>query len=256
MPYRDWLRLQQIDWELEKPRSAERVVAGDTRGPRLELPSGRATSGPMKPRWRHWTPWALASTLVAAAGWMAWANLNRPVPAAQTLIDSLLHSLPSVPPSPSSAPARSRTAEARPFPLNSEPVPDGLVRGPNRTYEPDKPHVPRLALADLPQSPGTEHGPIVVRASRTHDFARSAPPEETHLCLKLTDPDQTAPGLRAYVLRSGDSGSLADSLLPWGRERRVHVRLRWEAPNPAQGRAGHWLLVELADAEPTLTAAP
>lgn len=256
MPYRDWLRLQEIDWELAKPVSLPRVAAENPRVPRLALPSGQATSAIIKPHRRHRMLWALALSIVAAVAWMAWANLNRPMPQAQALVDSLFRSWPSVPPSPSSPPARSGTPEADTYPLKSEPAPQGMAHELDRPSEAHRPHAPPLALADLPQSPGTEHGPMIVRASRTHDFARSAPPEETHVCLKLTDPDQTAAGVRAYVLRSSDSGSMADSLLPWGRERRVHVRIRWEAPNPAQGRAGHWLVVELANAEPALTATP
>jgi len=97
---------------------------------------------------------------------------------------------------------------------------------------------------------------LVVQASRVHSFARSAPAEGSHLCLKLWDATDGGVGARVYVALDRPAGVLAQKLLPWGHEHRVRVRLRWREAGGAPALAGHWVVESLEDGGPVLTLVP
>jgi hypothetical protein len=97
---------------------------------------------------------------------------------------------------------------------------------------------------------------VEVQASRVHSFARSVPGEQTHLCLKLTDVSDGTVAVRVYAPLDRPAGALAQKLLPWGREHRVRVRLRWSEGGGAAALSGHWVVERLEDAGAVLSLVP
>ena len=95
---------------------------------------------------------------------------------------------------------------------------------------------------------------VVVRATRAHSFARSAPPDASFLCVKLTDEIDASVTTRAYLPASLPATGSTAGVLTWGRDQRVAVRLRWMEPDEATGVAGHWRVTTLDDAAPSLSS--
>jgi hypothetical protein len=97
---------------------------------------------------------------------------------------------------------------------------------------------------------------VVAQASRVHSFARSAPSDGSHVCLKLVDASDGGVAVRVYAPLDRPTGVLAQKLLPWGREHRVRVRLRWREGGGATALSGHWVVESLEDAGAVLSLVP
>jgi hypothetical protein len=97
---------------------------------------------------------------------------------------------------------------------------------------------------------------VLVQASRVHSFARLAPSDGSHVCLKLVDASDGAVAVRVYAPLDRPTGVLAQKLLPWGREHRVRVRLQWREGGGASALSGHWVVESLEDAGAVLSLVP
>ncbi len=114
------------------------------------------------------------------------------------------------------------------------------------------PPAPEPPLAALRRAESGVHGPLVVRAVRTHDLARAVPPEDAFVCLKLGDDTHPAVSLRACVpaCRSPARPALVSRRsFPGARSDASASGSDGSPPDPAHSIAGHWLVDSLADGE-------
>ena len=219
MPYRDWLRLQEID--LGGPPSRTRTV-----------PARPAPAPPR--RFRHrWT--ALAAAVASGTALVSWLALPQPSTAGPASAPPRAASgAPEAPP----APAPDFPAPIAAAPIAAAPAPAALA---SAAVEPPLAAVLRL------EDPAAATA-VVVRAARTRSFGRSAPAEDVFLCLKITEETDPSVAARAYVPAATALAAAAEALLPWGREGVVSVRLRWQPPLPSDALTGHWQVEALAPA--------
>lgn len=228
MPYRDWLRMQE--------RQGQATPATVDAGPVVSFPVASSAPSPGQPEARslRWAAIVIAAGSCLIGG-LAW----------------LRHSVGVIDPPPPalSAPTPRPVAERPPVPAAQL----AASRAPRTATETPASHPPAPPLPPLTkvlQRTAPPNTVVVVHASRSHHFARSAPAAENFLCLKLTDAMDGSVSTRAYVPVSGEIAALIESMLPWGQEHRLAVRLEWQAPIPSRDVAGHWLIVSLDDGTP------
>ena len=247
MPYRDWLRLQEID-TLDVPAPpppAQPKLAPRPARPRLRRPRRLASKI------------AALVALTSAAGWLWLARFApasssaTPRPAAASALPDRLGAAPprSAPNRPSAEPKRTNREALVASPTlapvipkapatdEGSPPPETGAAGGEAAAAP----AVRSPLATALAEPTEESTPwMVVMAARRHDFSRSAPRDDQALCLKLTDPADESVTTRAYVNLADPMAGPIQELLPWGQDSRVRIRIAWHPPDASANTTGHW----------------